>query len=631
MKKKILILLTVLLIIIVAAIIYLGMNLNSLISRFKPDLEKIASDTMGMPVKFGNLEASVFPETQIIVKELKLGGMENTQAFKLDSLRLNVKLASLIFSQKLEITKLTINSPEIIVNKSAEGIDISGVPKKQHAPKIPNADSKSAAGSASPIAISLNSLEVEKAKLLLLNFVKDKELTLSDVDIKAAIAIEGSTINVNKLALDGMLLGKSKLSLSTDSIIVNNSASEIKIPAVKAKLNGDEINLSATYDMARSALDSKLTSERVDLEKLLSLFSEFVPPAVSGFNIKGAVKPALNVKTVANNFNADGTVGVDKFSAEFKTYKISDLSSNLQLKADNTRQNIKAPDLALTLNGNPVKITADTTLALPELEVTNLLIKAFSGEVLTTGKLLIETPVSFNLQNQIAHIQVESALNALKPGPAMISGTLEKAAANLSGTLDANLVQSLNGSVSYILTNGELKGFNIGSKVLKAVNNLSFLSGSLYERVQGKKELFDVANTVFKKCTANISVGGGSMNTKDLFLASPTYDLDAAGRIGFDASLDLKANIKFTPDISAMLLSSVKELKSALDENSRLNIPLALQGVPPAIIVTPDVKKLIELGAKSYLRDKATDLLEGAIRRKANGGSSGGLGKLLGF
>lgn len=102
MKKKILILLVVIILIAGAGLAYAAMNLNSLIEKFRPDLEKIASQTLGMPVNIGNLEASVFPETKILVKEFKLGGGDKSQAFKLNNLALSVKLSALLFSQKLE-------------------------------------------------------------------------------------------------------------------------------------------------------------------------------------------------------------------------------------------------------------------------------------------------------------------------------------------------------------------------------------------------------------------------------------------------------------------------------------------------------------------------------------------------
>lgn len=103
------------------------------------------------------------------------------------------------------------------------------------------------------------------------------------------------------------------------------------------------------------------------------------------------------------------------------------------------------------------------------------------------------------------------------------------------------------------------------------------------------------------------------MHTKDLTLNSTAYDLNAEGKIGFDTSLDLNADIIFTPEVSAKIVGGIKELNNALDQNKRLNMPLSIEGVPPSIVVVPNLQKLIELGAKNLLREKAGQLLSEGI------------------
>ena len=51
---------------------YLATNINSLIAQYKPDLERIASESVGSTVTFGNIRAQVFPRTSMVVDEVKV-------------------------------------------------------------------------------------------------------------------------------------------------------------------------------------------------------------------------------------------------------------------------------------------------------------------------------------------------------------------------------------------------------------------------------------------------------------------------------------------------------------------------------------------------------------------------------
>lgn len=629
MKKKLLILLLIIILVVGGLLAYAALNLNSLIARFKPDLEKIASQTLDRPVSMGNLEASVFPETKIVVKEFTLGGGA-TQAFKLNNLTLSVNLKPLILSQKLEITKLAIDAPDITVSKTPDGMEISGLPKKkaksepETAPVIPT----DTAAKGQAIGINLNSLEVTNARVTLKNFLKDKDLSVSNVNIKTAVSMENNSLKVSNLNLDGILLGQAKLNVYSDAISLDNNSGALNVPALRIKLNDDIIDVKADYNLKTSAATSTINSDGLNLEKLIAAFPDIVPPAVKAFNVKGSVKPAINLKMAGSEINMDGKIGLDKIAADVNQFKVTDLAGNIKVTADLFKQVLNSQDLELSVNGSKMKILLDTALTLPQVNITKLAVNAFSGTLLTSGQVLVDTPITFSLQNQVSGINVESLMSTLQPGNHMLVGNIEKATANLNGKLDATFMQALNGSVYYILTDGALKGFNLGGQVLKAANNLAFISGSLYDRVSNNKTLFEVTDTVVKRSTGNISISGGSMFTKDLQLTSTAYDVFANGRIGFDTVLDLDANIIFTQEASASIIAGVRELSKALDAQQRLNIPLQLQGKPPAIIVTPDMKKLLELGAKAVIREKAKDFLEETVKRKTG---VSGLGNLLGF
>ena len=74
-----------------------------------------------------------------------------------------------------------------------------------------------------------------------------------------------------------------------------------------------------------------------------------------------------------------------------------------------------------------------------------------------------------------------------------------------------------------------------------------------------------------------------------------------------------------------------KEVGKILDKDGHLTIPLTLKGTPPAVIVIPNISKLLEIGGKKVLQEKATELLGRALGGNKNSDSLKGLGKALGF
>ena len=639
MKKKIIITLSVILLLVVGGFIFLAMNLNTLAAKFKPELEKIASDAVKMPVSFGTFNASVFPNTKISIDELKVG--PDASSFKLNNLALHVKLSALL-SRKLEITKLSVDSPEVTVIKTKDGIEIAGLPKPAAAEekaslKLPVEEKeKSAAGKeksesapSAPIGVKLQSIAINDARLILKGFVAGKDLAVSKINFGSSVDLAGSDINISRLSLSALIFEALPLAISSENIKFNLAGGDLSVPDLKIKINQDVISISSEANINKLSSEVRVTSAQgVDIGRLIKSLPDFLPPAAAELNLLGKVKPDIKLKAAGNDMNFDGVIGLSDFSAVSGNFKVSELGGDIKFGGNALTQNISIEAIKLALNGQPVSIGLQSSVSMPRVDISNLAVDAFSGTVTTKGNIILEDSPVFTLNKDISNINIEEALQALNPDqPAMLGGTLEKVSANVKGRLDENLTKNLNGSLYFSLVNGTLKGVNIGGDVLKAVNNIPFISGSLYEQVgETNKRYFSGENTEIQSCRGNFVIANGSVTTRDLKLVSPAYNLDADGRIGMDASLDLNATISFAPDISEAIVQRVKELNNALDAGRRLNIPLTLKGQAPKIVVLPNTKKLLELGAKAAIRDKAGQLLE-----KKTGGALKDLGGAFGF
>lgn len=630
MKKKLLISLAAVLLIIIGCLIYVAMNINPLIARFKPDLEKIASDVMKVPVAFGELEASVFPSTKIFIKELKLGRAGEGVPFKLDSLSLNVSLTPLIFSKKLEITKLTIDAPHVVLSKNTDGVEISGLPRNK-SPQVAQVEKpiqvEPPTAKSDGLAINLKAIEINDAEITLRNFIKDRDFTIKEIDLNTAVSLVGEIVEVSNLSIAASLMGRVPAAVQADRITFNKSAGDAAIPAAVIDLNGDRINVAVNYNVNSAKGSVTVGSAGLSAAKLIESFGEFIPQNVKALNVSGQIVPDIGVNADGGQFEINGKVALQSIAADLNNLKVSALNGDLAIAGNQASQNLKSSDLGLNLNGKEVAIDLDASSLASRIEVRELIVKAFGGRLRSGAVIDLASAVpSFTVQSSVSDMAISEILETLQPGsPAILTGSIDEVSADLRGQLGDTLMQSLRGTVNLILTNGAFSGFNIGGLVLKSVKDIPFISGNLYERAGDKKQLFDITETKFDTCSGNLTIGEGAITTRNFKLKNAAYDLDAEGEIGMDTSLNLDATILFTPDISQILAASIKELQRTLDSNGRLAIPLTVQGKPPAIIVVPNLKKLIEAGAKAVIKDKAGEFLDKALGGGKNGDRFKGL------
>lgn len=93
------------------------------VDSFRPDLEKKVSAALNRPVTIGKLEASIFSggasaENITIADDPAFNKGPFLQA---SSLKVGLRLLPLIFSRQLSVTSITVEKPEIVILRNAEG------------------------------------------------------------------------------------------------------------------------------------------------------------------------------------------------------------------------------------------------------------------------------------------------------------------------------------------------------------------------------------------------------------------------------------------------------------------------------------------------------------------------------
>ena len=638
MKKKLLIALAIVLVLVIGVLGYAAINANSLIARFKPDLEKIASETLGSKVSLGTLSVSVFPETRVVVDEFKVlpkGGVG--EGLTLKNLTMKVGLMPLL-GGKLDVTRLSLDSPSITMIKDADGTYLAGLPKPSanadaRASQRPEGDAQKApaakAGNPVPAGLSLNVREfaLSNATLILDDRIQKKELRVSNVNVNAGLEFSSGVATVTSLSVNGNALSKLDFNLDGSGLTFDLGSKLMNLGTLVAKVAGSAINIKGSIDASGPKGSVNINSTGVGLAAFNPLMHDFVP-ATANMTLAGSVTPNIDATFgPGGTYQAKGTVGLSDLGLTLPAISVSGGKGNLAISANQDQQSATSSDLAFVVGDQTLNMVLESSATKEQATVSKLDVTGLGGTAKVTGTLgLADQKFSSNVN--AAGMRIEKALGTIMPGKdPLMTGLLKSFAVSVTGALGETLMNSLSGPGSVVVTDGSLVGFNLANQVLKGVQGIPFISGGLYSAVpEGQKGSVDSSDTPIKSMTANFTLAAGRMNTSNLVLESNIFRLEGSGSVGFDMSLDLKTTFIFTEEFTAALVGRVKELKRLVDEKGRLVIPLELQGKLPAVIVIPDVQKLVEVAGKRMAIDQAEKALG-----KALGGSGKGLGGLLGF
>ncbi len=391
---------------------------------------------------------------------------------------------------------------------------------------------------------------------------------------------------------------------------------------------------NGTFVYVDKASGSTTTIEKVNLESGL-LFTDGIL-SLPRLDASASIKGKGSVGAQGKGFSFDLTTGKAKLSdltvsalgnktTLSGTLYTATLSGNLDVRAGEAH-----------LGEETLTFSADAALSKGTAALKKLTAQAFGGTISSDASYNFQKTQAFTAGLDIAELDLKRALLAAKPdSPVFLIGTLKGAKGKIQGILGNSLKQSLTGSSSIDIKDAELKGTNLAGAVLQSVKNLPFLSDSLYSAVpEEERAKLQTDNTEIESLTGNISINSETLQTNDLFLVSTIFDLTAKGTIGFDTSLNLGANIRFTELFSLSLAEKISELEDWLDKDNRLNIPLRIKGTAAKVVVVPDVTELLKSNAGKALTNKLLGKVFGNKEDKEGQGETkkkgGGLGGLLG-
>jgi AsmA protein len=512
---KIIAIVVVILILIVVAIPLL-IDANT----FRPKLETEMTDTLGRPVKVGNLALSIL-SGGVTADDISIAddpAFSKNPFVQAKSLKVGVELMPLIFSKELNVTEITLENPEISLVRSANGEtwNFSSLGAKatetqpaQAAPAHPPATPAQPASSASGTPnVSIGKLNVEDGRLTISRAGSSEKPRVYD---KVSIEVTG-------LSLTSSFPFKMSANLP--------SGGTLKLDGTAGPVNAGNAE--------QTPLQAKVNVQQMNL-------------ATSGF-----IDRASGISGIAD---FDGTVSSDGHVAK-------------------TSGTLKVNKLQVVAKGSPAGEPVQIQYAV-EHDLAKQTGRLTQGDV-SMGKALQHltgtydahgTTTSINMKLQGQGMPVDD-LEAMLPA---LGVTLPSGSKLKGGTLNVSF--DIVGPVDKLVTTGNLKlensalaGFNLGSK-LSSIPALSGKSGGGNDTVvQNFSSDVRVAPDGTKADNINLNVpsfgtmtGDGTVSPANALDFKMKASLGALGGTGIPFFIQgTTSDPKFVPDMKGMAGGLVK-------------------------------------------------------------------------
>lgn len=640
MKRKILVTILIMLVLLAGLISFALYRANDLVQIFKPQIEEKLSATLGTSLSLGELSVSLFPRAELAAKKVVLGAQGGKgDTTSVQGIRASIALRPLL-EKRLEIHSITIDSPDIIVQRDASGITLKGLgrdrtpaQKPSEAPVNPPQPASGAKSeqAATPLTLNLDEFSIRSGRVIFDDTLARRTMELTNVTLDAALTMTGEAINVPRATLSADVTNVEPLSIAVNDLAVTLPTKTVTYKGLTLKSDAGTINSSGTVATETQRGNLTLTSDGLDLAKLVRHI-EPLGPNIASYKIQGAVRTNLAVSLNGPQAIAvKGPLTLKDINADLPGGKqLRNLKGEVALDGDLNSMRFSSPALTLQLAGAPLIIGIAGNTSPTNLDLSKLSISGFQGELDAPTKLQLTSAKSFSTKLRASRISLDALLAAVKPDlAAVISGTLTSLTADASGAT-TTLPTSLQATTQVTVRDGMLKNINLAAATLSKIENLPFVQGALSTHVPPEfQAMLRNPNTPIKSLQAQASIRDGVVSLQSMTLESTEFSLESNGTMKLvDGGLNLTATISFSQKLSSGLADRVKELRRVLAKDGRLVIPLAIQGTTSKPIVLPNVQKILEMGARDTLEKEAGKALDKVLGKK-NPAAAEGAKKVL--
>jgi AsmA protein len=448
--------------IVVAVLIVLLVAVPFLIpvDKFRPTIEEKASQALGRNVQFGNLSLSLFSGS-LSAETLSIGDdpkFSKSPFLTAKSLKVGVEIIPLIFSKTLNVTGITIDSPEVTLLHNSAG--------DWYYSSLGGASAKSSKSATSPADLSVQKFSLKDGRIIVGSTSSQKRSTYDHVSIVASNFSMTSKFPVTVTA-DLPSGGKFKLDGTAGPI----DQEDASLTPLNAKLDITSLDLASTGFVDSSAglgglldLNADLSSQNGEAETKGSvkiskaLFIAGGSPAGVPVTVDFDTKYNLRKNTGVLN---PSTLKIGSAAAHLTgTYNTTGEATVVNIKLD--AKDMPAKDLQAFLPALGIILPKGTSLQTGSLNA-NLNLTGPLNKLITTGNvgLFNGKLAGFDLGSKMSSI---ASLAGIKSGKDL---DIEKLTTNLR--MAPNGLQAEN-FLAVVPTVGNL----VGAGTIDSKNNLDF-------------------------------------------------------------------------------------------------------------------------------------------------------------
>jgi AsmA protein len=511
------------------------------VNQFRPTIEQKASAALGRKVEVGNLSLSLFSgalgaDNLSIADDPKFS---NSPFLTAKSVKVGVELMPLIFSKTLNVTDVTIDSPQVSLIRGAGGewnYSSFAAPAKSQAqtPATAATPSAPASSSSSGEAFSVQKIELKNGRITVGSTASQKRSTYDNVNI---VASNVSLTSKFPVTLTADLPGGGNFKVDGTVGPVNPTNSMLNPLSAKLTVNalnlastgfldpsaglGGILDLNATLDSQNGVAETK-GSAKLSKALLIAGGSPSSEPVTIDFHTKydlvkntGVLDPStLKIGSAVTNLSG--------------TYEVPAEGAILHIKVNG--QNMPAQDLQAFLPALGINLPKGASLQAGTLS-TDLNLSGPTDKMVTTGTvgLFNAKLAGFDLGSKLSAI---SSLTGVKSGKDL---EIQKMTSNVRMAPDGIQATNFDAVVPAV-------GTLVGGGTINSKNALDFKMAATLTDVLGAAGS-PVGST--GALLGKLGGGGGSKNCK----SQTTVPFQIQGTT---------SDPKFIPDVGGLAAGMLK-------------------------------------------------------------------------
>jgi uncharacterized protein involved in outer membrane biogenesis len=522
------------------------------LNKYLPQITRQAGQSIGREVKIerARLHLSITQGVSASVEGVAVSDDPNfgqKPFLTVGQIRCGVRLIPLLTKQRVEVSYIRIQKPEINLIKGKSGqFNFESLMKASAQQTLPSGNegtSKPSEPSSAPNlpVLLVSSFQVEKAKVSYADQAMTPPLEVAAQDIDVEVTDFSLTEPFKIKGAASLFSGAPNVHLSGTGRL------DMRLQQVRL----DDVHVDADL----SAIDVKKLNKAV-----------------------AALEP-VGIQSIRGHLNA----AASQMLAGAGGLLVLTLEGQL-----NDGQ-VSLKPLAVPMDKIFMKFDASES----KINVKEFFVGLSSGEVRGQGTVKdYMTTQDFDFNIDINKIPLGDVIDQ-KNYPAQIKGSASGNIKISGQGFTPEAMDRMTGQAAFSIADGEVVNMNLVKSVLDRISFIPGLAQSVENQLPPSlKQTLSGNNTKIDAADVKTHIERSQVIVDDAIMQAQGFRLSARGNAGFDQTLSMQAELILLKDLAGATVASAKQMAALVDENQEIHIPVRISGKVPAVSVMPDLNYL---------------------------------------